>query len=200
MLPRAARLTALFALVAAFAIHPRAHAQAAPTAVKAISISAFGGVAVLNPEFGPEHHNIGFTAGADITRPFFNIDVSFEIRYTDASGTYADEDTYGGGFKFSKQFRSYHPYVNFLIEEGQIHFDHPELIGGPTSTYTHDDSTVYDAGAGVDYDLRRNFALKLDAQFSTWKIGSEKSRFTPYNASVGIVYYIPFRASRRKHR
>ena len=162
----------LAALTLAAAWQPRtAHAQAQATGTKKL-------------------------VGGDITYHFRLVDVSFEARYTSITGFSADESTYGGGFKFERAFNRFHPYVDLLIASGNIKFDHPEIYGNPN--YTHDNSTVYDFGGGLDYDLVRNFAIKVDVQGQRWRIGVEQPAFEPYNGSIGILYRIPFRALRRR--
>ena len=193
MVPRPLRLAAC-ALLFVIAI-PKAHGQATPTASKTIELSVFAGVTGLDPKYGPTTKEIGYVVGGDITRHFHILDIAFEGRYTNATGFSADESTYGGGLKFSRQFQRFHPYVDLLIASGTIKFDHPEIYGN--SAYTHDNSTVYSFGFGVDYDVTRQFAVKLDAQGQRWVIGVEQPAFEPYNASIGIVYRIPFSALRR---
>ena len=188
-------LAALLTLAAAL-LPQRADAQAQATAAKTLSLDVFGAVTALDPKYGVTTRELGYTVGGDITRHFRLLDVSFEARYTSATGFSADESTYGGGFKLERAFNRFHPYVDFLVGSGNIHFDHPEIYGSPT--YTHDNSFVYEAGGGVDYDLIRNFAVKVDFQDERWRLGTERPAFNPNNGSVGIVYRIPFRALHRR--
>ncbi len=191
--------TLLFcAIVISFsAVTPRsAEAQAQATALKTLGLSVFGAVTALDPKFGITTREAGFTVGGDVTRHFRVVDISFEARYTSATGYSADESSYGGGFKFERGFNRFHPYVDFLVASGNIKFDHPEIYG--STTYTHDNSFVYDFGGGLDYDLVRHFGVKLDVQGERWQIGVEKPPFYPYNASVGIFYRIPFRDLQRR--
>ena len=182
-------------IVLGFTLAPRsAQAQAQATAVRTIGLSVFGAVTALNPKYGISRRELGYTAGGDITYHLRLLDVSFEARYTAATGFSADETTFGGGFKFERAFGRFHPYLDFLVESGKIKFDHPEIYGSPT--YTHDNSLVYDLGGGLDYDLTRSFALKVEVQGQRWRLGAERPAFNPYNGSVGVVYRIPFRELR----
>ncbi len=196
---RTLRLSASAALFAAFVslsgLQPRACAQAQATASKTYSLDVFGDVAFLNPKYGTTTGEIGYVVGGDVTRHFRLLDVSFEARYTDATGVSADESTFGGGVKLERAFRRFHPYVDFLVESGKIKFDHPSIFD---PTYTHDDSFVYDIGGGFDYDLVGNFAFKADIQGQRWVIGAERQPFNPYNVSAGVMYRIPFRALHRR--
>ena len=194
LLARAASLLAAGALCAS--LLPRAQAQNIPTAIKTYSLEAFAGVTGGNPKFGPTTREIGYMAGGDITRQFKPVDVALEIRYTSITGFSADEKTYGGGLKVSKTYGRFKPYVDFLVADGGIKFDHPEIYGPLNSTYTHDSSFVYDFGGGLDYTLIRNFSFKLDVQGQRWNVGTERIPFYPYTGNVGIVYTIPFRALR----
>ena len=187
----------LAALTLAAAWQPRtAHAQAQATGTKKLGLDVFGAVTGGNPKYGVTTKELGYLVGGDITYHFRLVDVSFEARYTSITGFSADESTYGGGFKFERAFNRFHPYVDLLIASGNIKFDHPEIYGNPN--YTHDNSTVYDFGGGLDYDLVRNFAIKVDVQGQRWRIGVEQPAFEPYNGSIGILYRIPFRALRRR--
>ena len=186
---------AIIALAAA--LQPRgAAAQAQPTAVRQFGLSVFGAVTALDPKFGVTTKEIGYAVGGDITYHLHLVDASFEARYTSATGFSADESTYGVGVKAERAFNRFHPYVDFLVGSGNIKFDHPEIYG--SANYTHDNSLVYDFGGGLDYDLIRNFAVKVDVQGERWVIGVERPAFYPYNGSVGILYRIPFRELRRR--
>ena len=174
----------------------RAQAQAQATAVKQIGLSVFGAVTALDPKYGITTRELGYAVGGDITYHLRLLDISFEARYTSATGFSADESVYGGGFKFERAFRRFHPYIDFMVGSGNVKFDHPEIYGSPA--YTHDNSFVYDFGGGLDYDVYRNFAVKVDVQGQRWQVGVEHPSFYPYNGSVGIVYRIPFRELRRR--
>ena len=171
-------------------------AQAQSTAIKSLGLSVFGGVTALDPKFGVTTREVGYLVGGDVTYHLRLFDVSFEARDTNATGFSADESTYGGGFKFERAFRRFRPYIDFLVASGNIKFDHPEIYG--STTYTHDNSFVYDFGGGVDYDRIRNFAIKVDVQGTRWQLGTERPTFYPYNGSVGILYRIPFRELRHR--
>ena len=186
---------AVLVLIVTTLIPRCARAQAQSTAIKRLGLSVFGAVTALDPKYGITTRELGYTIGGDVTYHLRLLDVSFEARYTTASGFSADESTYGGGFKLERAFGRFHPYVDFLLESGKVKFDHPEIYGN--SNYTHDNSFVYDAGVGVDYDVTRSFAVKAEAQGQRWQIGAERPAFNPFNGSVGIVYRIPFRELHR---
>ena len=81
----ASALAVLLVLVAALA--PRcARAQAQSTAVKTLGLSVFGAVTALNPKYGITTRELGYTAGGDLTYHLRLLDISFEGRYTSATG------------------------------------------------------------------------------------------------------------------
>jgi hypothetical protein len=80
-----------------------------------------------------------------------------------------------------------HPYVNFLIGEGYIVFNHPFIPG-----YTQDNSVIKALGAGIDVDVYRNFLVKGDFQNQLWNFGNN---FTLSSKAwtLGVAYRIPFK-------
>ncbi len=163
--------------------------QALPTAKKSAAVIIFGGISRVSPEYGP-NTNYGAMFGADFTRYTRWADPSVEIRYTDSSGSTVGESTLEGGFKIEKEFGRLRPYGDFLFGYGSIVFQHPVIY--PTGPYSSDNSFVYGGGGGVDYKIKPNFALKLDVQTQSWKLGTEAASFSPVAVSVGISVNVPF--------
>ena len=56
-----------------------------------------------------------------------------------------------------------------------------------------DNSIIYNFGGGVDIDLIRNFALRVDYQHQLWSLGQETNSFAPNLLLFGVQYTIPFR-------
>ena len=171
-------------LLSSFAFSPgRAVAQASTTASKTEDISVFGGVEFANPKYGPDD-NTGGAVGLDFTR-YFHIPIqpSLELRANFNSGTFAGEHSYLFGLRGAYQWHRVMPYVDFLVGPGYIHY--PLNIG-----YTSDNSIVYDYGGGLDFDLLRNFSLKLDVQQQRWN--TDTYAFQPLVGIVGLTYHIPF--------
>ena len=158
--------------------------QASTTATKSADISVFGGVEFANPEYGPDH-NTGAAVGADFTR-YFHIPIqpSLEVRANFNDGTYADERSYLFGLRGSYQWHRLLPYVDFLIGPGDIHYP-------LNSTYTGDNSIVYNYGGGIDLGVTDNFSLKLDLQQQRWN--TDTFMFKPVLGIIGVTYHIPFR-------
>lgn len=184
-----------------FASPSELFAQSTVTADKSMDVTIFGGLQHLDPDYGRSGY--GFTAGADLTRYFhFPIAPSFEVRGNYAHANFVTESTQLFGFRVKTDLRHrIHPYADFLIGAGEIHFDQPLAPG-----YTHDGSVVYSYGAGVDYDLYKNFAAKVDFQGQSWNMGPESAapgaaNFTlaPTTWVFGLAYRIPFRPYFRQH-
>jgi opacity protein-like surface antigen len=180
----------VLSLVLAAVAGPFAGAQAVSTASKTIGLSVFGGASQVATDYN--HTNYGFTFGGDVTRPIRFFSPSLEVRYTHSSGDPVGEDSFLAGLKAEKRIYGFHPYLDFLIGQGVIHFAHPVVY--PTGPYASDNSLVYNFGGGVDYDLTRSFALKAEYQVQSWKLGQSNSRLSPAIATFGVVYRIPFKA------
>ncbi len=173
----------MLALPAVF-FTPGARAQAVRTASKSADISVFGGVEFVNPEYG-RYNNTGGAVGVDYTR-YFHLPIvpSVEARANFNNGPVADERSYLFGLRGRYDYNRFHPYVDFLIGPGTIHF--PRNVG-----YLGDNSIVYNYGGGVDVGVTRDFSLKLDFQGQRWNTGDQP--FTPFLGLVGVTYTIPFR-------
>jgi len=164
-------------------------AQEVPTESKGADISVFGGITGLAPGF-VSGRETGGTAGVNFTRYFsWPVAPSVEIRANTANGSQVEERSYLVGFRAQAGINwRYHPYADFMVGKGTIHYDHP--AGG----YLGDNSTVYSYGGGVDIDVTRNFQAKLDFQEQKWNIGMDASdKFNPNLITIGVAYRIPFR-------
>ena len=162
----------------------QASAQAAYAATHVQNFSVFAEGSRLSPDYGPQT-NYGYTVGADYTRHYHILNPSIEGRITHAGGDTVGMTSYMGGFKGSKDYGHFHPYGDFLLGYGVITFTHPQ------GQYYRDNSTVFGAGGGVDYDIIGNFAAKAEFQFQSWKLGNANSRLTPTVLSIGVVYHLP---------
>lgn len=173
----------------------RSAAQAPITADRTIGLSAFGGYINSNPEYGPDR-NTGIGVGVDITRFIhFPVQPALEFRANLTNGTDVNEKSYLIGLRGQADFvRILHPYVDFLIGTGTIHFN------APSGGYTGDNSTVYDFGGGVDIDLIRHFQLRADYQYQSWNLGQNSAKFTPNLILIGVNYNFHFRDNNKENR
>jgi hypothetical protein len=185
--------TLLFFSLSAYSI---AAAQANPTAVQPLQISAFG--AATGTWTGLNSgRNIGITAGVDVGwKPFYRFYPSVEVRgtYPIADGQVDAQKIILYGFKAARFYGRFHPYANFLIGRDKIVYQDggfPNSAG--TLLYLDSVSNVFSYGGGLDFSINDQFSLKVDGQFQ--QIG------VPVNAtghiyskplSVGIVYRFDF--------
>jgi opacity protein-like surface antigen len=179
-----------FACLLALVLPSQSSAQAGYTATRSAGLSAFGGYINGNPEYGPTRDS-GGAVGADFTKYLhIPLNVALEGRFNLLDGTYINEHTTLGGVKVgTDKFARYlvHPYADFLIGSGIIHFN------TSATGYTSDNSTVYDFGGGVDIDLVHHFQLKGDYQYQHWKLGQASNAFTPNLFLIGVNYQFHFR-------
>ena len=168
----------------------RLAAQDMPNAVRTADLSVFAGYGTVTPAYYPNStiRNNDGTFGLNFTRYLgFPVQPSLELRANIADGTEVNEHTFLFGPRVQADFlRHYHPYVDFLVGPGTIHFN--EYTGG----YLGDNSTVFSYGGGIDVDLIRHFQIKLDGQGQHWRLGTEKA-FSPDIFVVGLAYRVPFR-------
>lgn len=166
-------------------------AQATPVAVRKAEISAFAAFTRVTPDYGP-FSNKGFTFGVDYLRPVrWFLKPSLEFRGTFTPGETVGERTLGGGLRVEHPVWRIHPYADFLVSAGTITFTHPS-IDSRGRLYKSDDSIVYTYGGGLDYDLTRRWAAKIDYQGEHWNLGSAAQTLTPQVLTIGVVYRIPF--------
>ena len=195
-------LSGPFCLLAAMLWLPgHGRGQALSTASRSMDIAAFGGYSAEETDYAKSRDQ-GGAFGVDITR-FFHLPVvpSLEARANIEHGKIIDETTYLGGVRIEVPVRRLHPYGDFLIGAGTLHFKF-----APTPGYTGDRSKVYSYGGGIDIDLVHNFQLKIDAQYQSWNLGPNafvtppgaNFTLTPAVGIVGVEYHIPFRARTRQ--
>jgi len=171
-------------------------AQHESTAYKTAEISAFGGYLNLDPDVGPFHDN-GFAAGIDYTRYFhFPVAPSIEIRSNVANGTAVNEKSYLVGLRGEGTFlHIYHPYGDFLVGKGTIHYN--QLYFGE-GYILGDSSAVFSYGGGIDIDVAHDWQLKLDVQQQRWRPGAY-TYYHPLGLLVGVDYRIPFKRLNERH-
>ncbi|WP_160115271.1 outer membrane beta-barrel protein [Bryocella elongata] len=186
---RVCAIMAFAAIAAVLVCSPTAQAQATATASKKLDISAFAGYSYLKPDYGPAHDN-GFTFGANITRAFhFPVKPSLEARVSLNHGSTVNEKTYLFGVRGQTNYGRFHPYADFLIGVGDIHYNFVVNAANPTA-YLNDNSLVKSPGGGVDIDLIRNFRVKADYQYQFWYLGTNDS-LNPSAITLGISYSLP---------
>ena len=192
--PRRFAVVAATSLVPCLMIANAAHGQAAPSAIRSQSVDIFAGASAVQTDYNSKDK--GFVVGGDFSYHLRHFDASLDLRYNAATGSRVGEKFFAGGGKIAKPLGRYHPYADLLIGYGVITFDTPTYYPDG-SVYSRDNSTIYDFGGGVDIDLTRRFALKVDAQYQYWNLGTRGNvnsvSFNPYIGSIGVVYHLPYR-------
>lgn len=191
---RSRLLTLISATAVSVALAPASlWGQAAAVGVRKAEVSAFAAYTRVTPDYGP-FINQGFTLGGDYTRPIhFFLQPSLEIRGTLSPGKTVGEKTFGGGLKAEHPIGRFRPYADFLVSAGEITYTHP-TIDSRGRLYISDNSLVYTYGGGLDFDVNKHWAAKIDYQGEHWNLGSEAQTLTPRLLSIGVVYRIPFRS------
>ncbi len=183
--------------LALLVLPPLSHGQSYATAHRSSDFSLFAAGSISQTDYNSLDQ--GVTVGGDFTQHFHYINTSLDVRYNNVTGQAVNERSFGGGLKLSLQYGRYHPYVHSLLGYGIVTFNHPATNTNGT-LYTHDDSSIYNAGGGVDIDLNRRFSVKIDGQYQFWNLGSHDNagsvKLNPTIASFGIVYHLPYRSLR----
>lgn len=180
---------------------PLAQAQANPTAEQPTRLSFFAGATGTHTGLYASR-NAGITAGVDIeVYHFFGFHPAIEIR-----GTYpvADGDSVAlknilGGIRLEKTYaRRLHPYGDFLFGRGELDYQNGGLLDRTGSTfYLESLSSVWSPGGGIDLDLTRRFALKLDVQAQRYSSPITHSGSEWATAgTVGVTYRLGSRSYR----
>ncbi len=168
------------------------HAQAAPTATRALRLSAFVGA---NGTFTglSSGRNAGLTAGADLSiRPYFSFEPSIEVRgtYDADAGAVDGQKNILAGLRVAKRFGLLHPYADILFGRGEIDYQNN---GYPSPSgllrYFKTVSNVLAPGAGVDVDLSPHFSLKADASFPRYTTPVTTSGHVVGSSLTGGVVY-----------
>ncbi len=185
-------LNRTIALLSALLLAPAmAHAQALPTAERAISLSAFGmGTGTYTGIEGGK--NLDITAGLDVgLRSFGPVRPVVELRgtYPVDSGRVVSEKNALLGLKIETlESLRIHPYGDFLFGRGEMHYAGNGFVVGPIA-YNYTSTNVFSFGGGVDLDLTAHYALKADYQLQSWSTPvTASSTAHPQAMSLGIIY------------
>ncbi|HEU5341333.1 outer membrane beta-barrel protein [Edaphobacter sp.] len=177
-----------------------ARAQAAPTAIQPLRLSAFGGVTGTYTNFNGGK-NAGLTLGGDLTfQTVPYVRPSLELRGTAPfdSGKIDRQINFLIGPKVEYPWHRFHPYGDLLFGRGLITFLHG---GYPQNglLYVSSGTAVYSFGMGVDYDLTNRWAAKADFQLQHWHTPiTGASTIYPKAITFGVVYHFDFNNRRRQ--
>ena len=198
------RLAALAAVVTTLALFSaqRLFAQKIPTATQPLHISVFGGGTAVRTGFGSSK-NLDLTAGLDVGfAPYRGLHPSLEVRGSIAvdKGHVDSQKNFLGGLRLGGNFRQLHPYADFLFGRAQIDYaGKGARVPGTFVFYTSSTTYALAAGGGVDFDLTRHFALKVDSQLERLATPVTPGHIHPYSGTVGVVYTLGG-GWRRNHR
>jgi opacity protein-like surface antigen len=176
--------------------------QAVPSGTQQLQLSAFGGLTGTFTGF-EGGKNLGITAGADLTflafrkfRPAFELRGTFPID----EGHIDSQKNFLLGPKVEYPIGRFHPYADFLVGRGSIDYLNGGVIIG-TLRYLSSNTVVYSPGAGLDYNLTHNLAVKADAQFQHWNTPVTPSGSIYAKAlTLGVVYNFDFNPRHRHER
>ncbi len=160
-----------------------AKAQAGYGATRTLSLSAFGGATIYQPDLGSDYkqNKVGYAFGGGLTYHLGSLGFSLEPRYGHVPSNSGSETYFLGNLKVEKAMgpgHRFHPYSLAGIGYGSI--SHPAGHG--------DNSIVYGIGPGLDFDVTPHIAVKGDFIYQFWNLGTPHSTFNPHGYTVAVVY------------
>jgi hypothetical protein len=173
---------------------------ALPTASRALQLSTFGGVSGVYTGLAGGR-NLSVTAGADLSFLLYHrLRPSVEVRgtYPMDHGLIDSQKSILGGAKVEFLLnRRLHPYGDILVGRGQMNYRSGYLFNN--SVYLLTTTNVISPGAGFDYDVSDNLAIKVDGQFQHWGYAPTPSG-SIYSkvGTVGVVYRFNFAPRHRR--
>jgi opacity protein-like surface antigen len=180
-----------------------AAAQSLPTASRPLELSAFGGVSADYTGFNGGK-NGSLSAGIDLALPpYRGLRPTLEVRglYPEDKGNVVSQKAGFGGLRVDFLLgHRVHPYGDFLFGRGEMDYpgagyDYPldPPPGVLSWNYQISIANILSPGAGVDYDLSRRLAIKIDGQYQIWSgdqrpIPTASTKVHPTIATIGVVY------------
>jgi hypothetical protein len=195
-LDRSLRKKLLIILCLPIGVHAYAFSQAYPTATQASQLSVFGGITGTDTGLA-SGNNLGLTGGVGLRfPPFRGFYPELEFR-----GTYAvDDDGIDrqknalGGLKIAAHLGRLQPYGNFLIGRGEISYlGSGYQVPGRPIFYTQSSSIVLSPGGGLDLNISKQLALKIDLQVQRYSTPvAETGHIFATSGTLGIAYRFDF--------
>jgi hypothetical protein len=195
-LERRLRQILLTACYFAVASHMPAYGQASPAATPALQLSVFGGITGTDTGLA-SGKNLGLTGGAGLRLPPFRaLYPELEFR-----GTYAIDDdgidrqkNVLAGAKIAAHLGRLQPYGDFLFGRGEISYPGSGYqVPGKPIFYTQSSSIVLSPGGGLDLNLSKQWALKMDLQVQRYSTPvAETGHIYATSGALGIVYRFDF--------
>jgi hypothetical protein len=178
----------------------QAAGQAMSAATTTLQLSAFGGASERATRIAGAK-NTDITAGIDLGfLPSHGWYPALELRGSlpMASGLVDSEKEFLGGILLGRRLGSgpgpVRPYANVLVGRGQVtYFGAGQQVPGQNVFYTMSHTLVLSPGGGLEIDVSRSFALKLDAQAERYSSPVTASGHAwAAVATVGVVYRLRF--------
>jgi hypothetical protein len=158
------------------------HAQASPTASRAVDLKIGGGYTTASADYDGR-----MDGGA----AFFNLDVTAHLGVEgefhfiqNGNGTGLYEKTYEVGGRYFRNYRKFAPYAKLMYGRGV--FNYPAYVpGGPHPNLAYNLMAI---GAGVDYKALPYLYVRGDYEYQYW-FGFPPSGLTPSLLTVGVAYH-----------
>ncbi len=121
------------------------------------------------------------------------LSVEFEYRSTFAGGTSAQsnlvESNLGGGATYTwRNFRTFRPYVKYILSYGMINFTPTPYPGHPP--YSGDSRFSDGLGGGLEYRLTQHLWLRADYEYQLWGHIFGVQEFSPQGFTLGAMYHM----------
>lgn len=188
-----------FAFIALCSLSHLVFAQAKPAGTQQLQLSAFAGLTGTFTDLSGGK-NLGITAGVDLTFPAFHLfRPSAEARgtYPIDEGNISSQKNFLVGPKVEYPIGRFHPYADFFFGRGEIDYHSPGYTFGEL-TYLKTNTFIYSPGAGLDYNLTHNLAVKADVQFQHWDTPAVPSGVIhPIAITFGAIYNFDFNRGHR---
>jgi hypothetical protein len=166
---------------------PVARAQARTAARLNDRLEVFGMGTYYQPEYlSTSNRAGGITGGVSFDRKVFRFRPGVQIRGSYTNYDFMSQKLISVGPQLLFDWGRIHPYGDFLYGYGTASFNHP------APDYRGNNSTVWSYGGGIDFDLAKYWALRLDYQQQRWDFARQP--FQPNAFNAGVRYVVHFRS------
>ncbi len=180
--------------LAAFSIRSL-HAQASPTASRALDLSAYAGLSGVYTGLETAK-NLSITGGGNVEfRRFFGIHPAIEVRgmYPIKTGGLVSERNILGGIRVSHLFGRLNVYGDALFGRGELIYINGFIDPTGTIEYLQNPTNVLSGGGGVDFRLTDRFGIKADAQLQRYGTPVTSSgHLYSKPLTLAVVYHFNF--------
>lgn len=169
-------------------------AQAYSTASRMIDLSGFSGMTAAQTGLSGGR-NLSETSGIVIgLKAYRGFEFAIEGRATYAvnPGSVVGENESLGGIRVERHMGRVHPYVDFLLGQGDLNYQSGGFAAPHRYTYYETDSIVLSAGLGAEVRIAGNVYAMVDIQMQHWNtpVTASGSMFS-VPVMVGLSYHLP---------